>query len=321
MLLVAVVLLFVVAAMAALAIDLVTFYTARSEAQMAADGAALAGARVLANSGMTSDPITDPNHDALVSSAESLASTIANQVALDNKIGGQVLKRTDVNVTFNSTDPTFGTNPHVTVRVQRTDLPTFFARIWGRGTVTVKATATAEAYNPSGTAALGVPTFPVTQTCVKPWLLPNIDPSNPTPPNPIFNPLTGAVQTNTSLGHPSPGTTPLLHTACFNCNQPPTLPTPVRWHYYPGDPGDFPPPNASSVVCPGCITPYQLSIAGCVPTSIACDARVHIDVSSYAARDTETGIAGNAMTHANANAGDRIDTGTLPSPQIGRAHV
>ena len=53
-LLVAVVLLFVVGAMAALSIDVVTFYTARSEAQMAADGAALAGARVLANSGLTS---------------------------------------------------------------------------------------------------------------------------------------------------------------------------------------------------------------------------------------------------------------------------
>src|SRR5215470_18674967 len=55
-LIVAVVLLFVVGAMAALSIDVVTVYTARSEAQLAADGAALAGARVLANSGMTSDP-------------------------------------------------------------------------------------------------------------------------------------------------------------------------------------------------------------------------------------------------------------------------
>jgi uncharacterized membrane protein len=41
--LVAVVMLFVVGAMAALSIDVVTLYTARSEAQLAADGAALAG--------------------------------------------------------------------------------------------------------------------------------------------------------------------------------------------------------------------------------------------------------------------------------------
>jgi len=45
--LVAVFMLFVVGAMAALAIDVVTLYTARSEAQLAADGAALAAARRL----------------------------------------------------------------------------------------------------------------------------------------------------------------------------------------------------------------------------------------------------------------------------------
>ena len=37
--------LFVIGAMAALSIDVVTLYTARSEAQLAADGAALAAAR------------------------------------------------------------------------------------------------------------------------------------------------------------------------------------------------------------------------------------------------------------------------------------
>ncbi|MGD0598814.1 MAG: pilus assembly protein TadG-related protein, partial [Terriglobales bacterium] len=52
--LVAVFMLFVIGAMAALSIDVVTLYTARSEAQLAADAAALAGARVLANSGLTS---------------------------------------------------------------------------------------------------------------------------------------------------------------------------------------------------------------------------------------------------------------------------
>jgi uncharacterized membrane protein len=40
--LVAVFMLFVIVAMAALAVDVVTLYTARSEAQLAADGAALA---------------------------------------------------------------------------------------------------------------------------------------------------------------------------------------------------------------------------------------------------------------------------------------
>ncbi len=59
--LVAVFMLFVVGAMAALSIDVVTFYTARSEAQIAADSAALAAARVLANSGMTSSTGTTGN--------------------------------------------------------------------------------------------------------------------------------------------------------------------------------------------------------------------------------------------------------------------
>ena len=67
----------VVGAMAALSIDVVTIYTARSEAQLAADGAALAGARVLANSGMTSDVA----NAALTSNAETLASAVAIQVA------------------------------------------------------------------------------------------------------------------------------------------------------------------------------------------------------------------------------------------------
>ena len=52
--LVAIFMLGVIGAMAALAIDITTLYTARSEAQLAADSAALAAARVLANSGMTS---------------------------------------------------------------------------------------------------------------------------------------------------------------------------------------------------------------------------------------------------------------------------
>src|SRR5438128_8006240 len=83
--LVAIFLLFVVGAMAALAIDLVAAYTARSEAQQVADAAALAGARVLANSGMTS---SDPADTLLASNAEALATTVATQVATQNKVAG-----------------------------------------------------------------------------------------------------------------------------------------------------------------------------------------------------------------------------------------
>src|SRR5713226_3169282 len=191
--LVAVVMLFVVGAMAALSIDVVTLYTARSEAQLAADGAALAGARVLANSGLTSTA-------AGPAGGEDLARTIATQVAANNQVGGRNLNTAgtipctvgqEICVSFNDSAPTFGTDPHVTVRVQRTDLPTFFARIWGSTQLTVAASATAEAYNPSGADALGGPTIPVAPICVKPWLLPNMDPTSPG--NPIFVTTTGAI--------------------------------------------------------------------------------------------------------------------------------
>src|SRR5713101_5109559 len=307
--LVAVVMLFVVGAMAALSIDVVTLYTARSEAQLAADGAALAGARVLANSGMTSKP-TDA---ALTSNAETLASTVATQVARNNEVGGRNLAGSEVTVSFpNVGSPGFGTNPHVTVRVQRNDLPTFFARIWGSTQLTVAASATAEAYNPSGADALGGPTTPVAPTCVKPWLLPNMSP-NPGPTNPqIFDPVKGAILDTNLLGwETDPGTR--LRADCTTCA---TSSTPNKWRYYPGDPADFPPPNASSGVCPGCVgfTPYQLSISGCVQTPISCNSTVSIGTASYPNRDAETATAVTGMTHSNADEGDSVDDAAAPSP-------
>src|ERR1039458_10448401 len=85
--LVAVFMLAVVGAMAALSIDVVTLYTARSEAQLAADAAALAGARMLANSGMTSDPSAAT--DNLMTNAQILANAVATQVAQSNQVGGR----------------------------------------------------------------------------------------------------------------------------------------------------------------------------------------------------------------------------------------
>src|SRR5512147_703100 len=117
--------------MAALAIDLVSFYTTRSEAQLAADGAALAGARVLANSGVTSAPPTDFG---LRDNARDLAETIAKRVARSNSVGGRNLNAAEVTVTFDGFSAVgggLGANPRVTVRVARNDVPIFFARIWG----------------------------------------------------------------------------------------------------------------------------------------------------------------------------------------------
>ena len=323
--LVAVVMLFVLGAMAALSIDVATLYTARSEAQLAADGAALAGARVLANSGMTSStagPI----------GVEGLARTIATQVAESNPVGGRNLSATgtctpgaEISVCFNNDDsPSFITNPQITVTVQRSDLPTFFARIWGRTQLTVAATATAEAYNPSSAlGSTGSARSAVAPVCVKPWLLPNIDPSGGTT---IFGPTDGDITNPALLGWTfnSAGGKPMTP-ACAggDCSGGP-LPAPTAWSYYPGADDDlsFPPPTHSIPVCtPVLTTSYQQSIAGCVQTPIACNNNtVSIDVSPYPVpgRNIDTTVAVNCLTHATANLGDadEVDTasGTPPSP-------
>lgn len=159
-------------AMAALAIDVVTLYVARTEAQRAADAAALAGARMLAGSGYTS---TGPSWNSGDSTplcqnsgpgAAVAANAQAEAVAAQNQIGGQAaaVKTIACDLTTNPG------NPQMTVTVQRVNLPTFFARIWGRTASSVTASSTAEAYNPSGFLV------PIQVSGVKPWLVPNCDP-------------------------------------------------------------------------------------------------------------------------------------------------
>jgi Flp pilus assembly protein TadG len=312
--LVAVVMLFVVGAMAALSIDVVTLYTARSEAQLAADSAALAAARVLANSGATSDTT-----GATMANAWILAQAVAIQVAEQNEVGGRNL--TAAEVTLPPAPGGTNTNPTVTVRVQRADLPTFFARIWGTKLLTVAASATAEAYNPSGANALGGKTIPVATACVKPWLLPNKDPS--TPGGAIFDPDTGAILTTSLLGwtYNTPTPNKPMSLACPAGDCTPPLPGPAAWSYYPGDDAKtFPHPTRSLPSCtPALTTNYQESIAGCIETPIACHGSANIDTSPYGpARNSETADAVNCLTHATNTPGDgdQVDltAAAAPSP-------
>ena len=330
--LVAVFMLIVIGAMAALSIDVVTLYTARSEAQLAADGAALAGARVLANSGMTSDPT-----GGLIGGAETLASAVALQVGQQSQVGGRnlVAANGEVVVVGFSGTPTnpcpapnpAQTNPCITVHVQRTDMPTFFARIWGTMKVTVTASATAEAYNPSGANLLSGTTTPIAPMCVKPWLLPNMDPRDPSGATAIFDKTTGAIIAPAALlGWESPGPPPApdpatrLSVACPGGDCSTGLPPPVRWKYYPGDPGpaSFPPPTVALPTCSQVPTPtpYQSSVAGCIQTPIACNSTVSIDISQYFARDSETVYAVNCLTHSapppGGNGGDKVDPIYVP---------
>jgi hypothetical protein len=200
-------------AMAALAIDVVTLYVARTEAQRAADAAALAGARMIASSGYTTSGISWNGGDTAPlcppTSGPGTAAAVNQQAeaaAAQNPIAGQPAAVSQITCNLSAGNPT------VTVTTQRTSLPTFFARIWGRTASSVSATATAEAYNPSWFAAAPPPTA----VSVKPWLLPNCDPYHSSPANGncpasassgayFFNQTTGAPQNNASyVGNATP---------------------------------------------------------------------------------------------------------------------
>ena len=175
-----------IVAMAALSIDVVTLYLARQEAQRSADTAALGAARVLSLSGVTGDP---QNTTGYWSAACTAAAQVAQALANQNAVGNATATSVNVNFLYNGTDMTnctftganaFGVNPQVKVQVIRAGLPTFFSRIWSRNTNSVSATATAEAFNSSGSGTFapnGI--VPVNPRCVKPWIIPNKDPGNP----------------------------------------------------------------------------------------------------------------------------------------------
>lgn len=178
---------FSIIAMAGLSIDVGTLYQASAEAQRAADAAALAAARTLSTSGMTGDPANAAGSWSTVCSA---ATQIAQTVASQNTVGGA--PPNSVTVTFiagdqksdctaaSGTAVSFGVNPTVTVQVSQSNLPTYFARIWGRTGNTVGATATAEVFNPSNSSAYSASgnIVPVQPRCVKPLIIPNRDPGH-----------------------------------------------------------------------------------------------------------------------------------------------
>src|ERR1700723_3264552 len=75
-------------AMAALSIDVVTLYLAREEAQRSADAAALAAARVISLSGITSDPHDSDSTWGEICSPSGSATQTAQAVATQSAVGG-----------------------------------------------------------------------------------------------------------------------------------------------------------------------------------------------------------------------------------------
>jgi hypothetical protein len=194
-------------AMGAIAIDVVTLYVARGEAQRSADAAALAGAQEL----VANSVVSDPCNTTLATSAQTLATARAISVASTNLIAGA--PPDVVTPTYPGTAGcTYGINPQIQVTVQRHNLPVFFARIWSSATNTVTAVATAEAYDPANASAVTGTMLPVAPSCVKPMLIVNCNPGipfvsgnlnppcmqtgpNPPPPqDPFFDPATGAIK-------------------------------------------------------------------------------------------------------------------------------
>jgi len=160
-----------------LAVDLACLYTARGEAQRAADAAALAGANDFANSGYTSGLLT-------AGQVEILAAADAAAVGNKNPILGQSPQLNSGTFADSCPPPpgadgcfdlTTSNDPRITVVAQRTvahgnPVPLFFMKMFGVETGDVSATATAEAYNPS---TGGGP--PINMQNLKPWLTPNCD--------------------------------------------------------------------------------------------------------------------------------------------------
>ncbi len=164
--------------MSALAIDLGLHYVVRTEAQRAADAGALAGAKKFVDSGFLSGFITQ-------SEAEDLARQEAITVAAENVVGGQAANVLPGDVSFDFSNPD---NPLITVQVARdtghgNPMPTLFARALGITESNISAVATAEAFTPAGS------NIPVGTSCVKPWIMPNCDPTHPVPEgSPVENP-------------------------------------------------------------------------------------------------------------------------------------
>lgn len=156
--------------MSALAIDLVTGYLARVQCQRAADAAALAGASEFLTQGCTSTGGCTSGGP-----QEALATQQADAVAAQNPVMGLAPTPSTVETVYSYPNPL---EPQITVTVYRDathmdPIPTMFAKIFGINHMNISASATAEAYNPSGSGT------PTAAGCVKPFLVPNCDPNFP----------------------------------------------------------------------------------------------------------------------------------------------
>ena len=306
-------------AMAALAIDIVTLYSARSEIQRAADAAALAGAKAIADSSITTLLLTDPNFTTVQSWATTAATNQINAMLQMNLISGQAPTLVSAPV-----DWTRQGNPHITVSLKSSNLPSFFSKIWGGSGTFVTATATAEAYNPAN-----VQNFtPISPKAVKPWLVANADPNNLG--TPFINRSTGAVQSGKpgdqfSLTSDCTGSS----TPCVLSDNPPKINNSgghIAVEYVPAlvTAPSNPNPNVcpstctgatdyeQSIECADVTTSYQVLSCGGGAANAQWDNSVNPGgLTGYSALGAECLI--HASTHGNNKGQDKLDTNSWPN--------
>lgn len=156
--------------MAAFGVDVAMLYSARAEAQRAADAAALAGASAFV--------------DVSSASQVQVAQQRAISYAAENRIRGVPIVPAEVTVTV------LPEQVRVRVVVNRPQVSTFFAQVLGIRFVRVTASATAQATE--------VPE----QLCVKPWAAPEPTPGSRSAPFPLGERI--VVKGATSLGEAHP---------------------------------------------------------------------------------------------------------------------
>jgi hypothetical protein len=314
-------------AMAAVSIDVGTLYQAKAEAQRSADAAALTAARVISISGITGDPTNgglDGSWAPVCGGAASLATLAAINLAQQNLIAGVAVPRASVSVTYvapksgtSNPDCTdlgsdFGVNPIVTVIVQRTKLPIFFARVFSLfnsnySGASVSATASAEGFNPSKSGSVASAMIPVQPRCVKPWIIPNSDPGN-AGANFVL-PLDGTIvnQGVSQLGGGVIGETFNLTADCtpgaLNCGvgtgmianppQGPPAPPPNTARYIPAF------VSGNSGAAPSCSVAnnFQEAIGGCDQSTVyACGTPLGAQADLIENPVTPTGVTGDTST-------------------------
>jgi hypothetical protein len=273
--------LFMLLGVAGLAIDLVSLYVARSEAQRAADSAALAGAKTLV--GYISGTV-------ISFAAQTAARDAAKTAGGQNLVGGQAAQIDPNNdVSFDLTNPQ---NPRITVQVNRTaasaaagfgnPMPTLFMRAFGVTEKDVSAVATAEAYSPSG----GGPS--VCTGCVKPWIMPNCDPNHDSELDTMFCSTDRYVDevTGTIINSGPVATGGVIgQTIVIKPSEPGEAPAPSQ--FYPIQI----PPGTDPAICPECAGTaggsegpgaalYRRNISCCNTNKLYCGQTVDVDTQT-----------------------------------------